>query len=154
MANYWMVRSDTNIRDLVEEGEFVAIGFEGTELGNLSGLSLEQIRERVGHLRTDGSSPNSISSTAGNLFRLTAEIKIGDWVLTSVSGNTILIGLITAKYSFNPLSQRQPHERSVKWVGKVARDRLSEPLRNSLGSQLTVFSVNQHGDEIREFVEA
>lgn len=153
MANYWMVRSDEHFQHLVEEGEFVAIGFSAAELGTISGLTKEQITERVRRLRT-GDKPRSIDSEAGNLFRFADGIRIGDWVLTAVPGNNILVGLIASVYTFDVSRPGNPHQRKVKWVGKVSRERLSDSLRNSLGSQLTVFSVDKHADEIRQVVEA
>ena len=153
MANYWMVRSDDDWRDLVEEGGFVAIGFGGVELGNIGGLSADEIRERVEKHRPDATR-NAISSNAGNLARFSREIVVGDWVLTGVNGNAVLIGLITSKYTFVGSKPNGPHQRTVTWIRKLPLNEASEQLRGSLGSQLTVFSVKPHAEEIRQLVEA
>ena len=114
MANYWMVRSDENIRDLVEDGGFVAIGFGGVELGNLAGLSRDEIQERVKPLNLEGS-PNQIGSHTGNLSRFVTDINNGDWVVTDVGDRQYLIGKVTSDYQYDASDPRHPHRRLVEW---------------------------------------
>ena len=152
MANYWVVRSDEHIRDLVEEGKFVAIGFGGEVIGDINGLSRDDIRERVKQRRPDAT-PNQIGSDTGNLYRFAKEIGVGDWVLTRVRGSTVLIGEITAEYTYVESHPDAPHRRDVKWMDNFSLDGVSELLRASLGNRLTVYRVSHHEDEIRQIIE-
>ncbi len=149
MANYWMVRSDETIRDLVEDGGFVAIGFGGNVIGDISGLSSrDAIREQVVKRRPDAR-PGQIRSDTSQLFRFAREIRVGDWVLTGVRDRQYLIGKITSDYRFDESSPGQPYRRSVDWhPRRLNRDDMTPYLKNSLGGQATLFNITKHASEI------
>jgi len=55
-----------------------------------------------------------------------------------------LVGAITSDYTYKPDEIKDyPHIRKVEWQGRVSRDALSAASRNSLGSTLTLFLVNE-----------
>lgn len=146
MTNYWVVRADVDIRDSVEAEGFAGIGFGGDQLGDISGFSRDQIRERVVSAHPD-SSPSQIGSAVGQLYRFTSVIQECDYVLTPVRDRKVLIGEVTEPYEFVE-NEPQPHRRKVAWRAIVSRDDLSLSLKNSLGGLMTVFSVKSHADEI------
>lgn len=150
MANYWVVRADVDIRDSVEAGGFIGIGFGGSQLGNLSGLSREQIRERVVSVNPN-SSPNQIGSDVGQLDLFVNAIKDHDRVFTPIQDRKILIGEIAENYVFL-VSEPQPHRRKVNWRATVSRDDFSDPLKGSTGSNKTVFSITKHANEIEQML--
>jgi len=55
------------------------------------------------------------------------------------------LGEIISDYRFSSheVGDEWPHVRSVKWLGNLSRDDLSPSTRNTLGSTLTLFSVNE-----------
>ena len=108
MTNYWMVRSDPSIRDDVEEGGFVAIGFGGVEIGNIEGLSDDQIRERV-EQRRPTATRNEIGSDTGSLNRFANSIRIGDWVVTGLENRQYLVGTISSNYKYDGSNTEFPH---------------------------------------------
>ena len=146
MANYWMVRSHTDIRDQVEEGGFVAIGFGGDEMGDISGLSREQITEKV-RQRWPDATPKTISSGASQLFRFEQQLQVSDRSSQTL-GRQYLIGKVTSDCRYDELYPGQPYRRSVEWFDKFSLDGASEPLRKSLGLPPTVYGVSHHEDEI------
>ena len=148
MANYWMVRSDRDIRDLVEDGDFVAIGFGGDVIGDIGDFSREQIEEEVRKRRPDAT-PRQISSDASQLFRFLRELRVDDLVITNLGNRQYLVGKIASDYKYDASTRGQPYRRSVKWQSSVHRDDLTPALRASLGSQLTVFTLSRHEAEIQ-----
>lgn len=44
------------------------------------------------------------------------------------------------------------HRRTVKWLKKISRDDLSQKLKNSMGSLLTVFNVDRHAQEVNGLI--
>ena len=153
MANYWMVRSAENIRDLVEEGKFVAIGFGGAEINDISDSSRDEIRKRVALLYPDAKS-RTIDSTARQLYRFKEDIQIGDRVITGVGNRQYLIGRITGNYWYEKKDPDHSHRRSVEWYPRrVERDEMTPYLRNSLGSLMTLFQVTKHEDEISRLLD-
>ncbi len=147
MANYWMVRSAEDIRASVEKDRFVAIGFGGDVIGDISGLSREQITEKVRQRRPDAT-PRQISSDASQLFRFAQQLQVDDIVITGMGDRQYLIGKITSDYRYDKSNPGQPYRRSVEWQSSIRRDELPLAIKNSLGSIATVFSVSRHGAEI------
>ena len=148
MANYWVMRSDWDIRDLVEEGGFVAVGFGGAAIDDINGLSRDRVRERVESHKLDAT-PGQISADTGNLYRFANAIQLDDWVITRVEDRQYLVGRITSDYTYVDSRPGKPHQRSVEWhPRRVNRDEMSPYLRNSLGGQSTLFQVTKHEEEI------
>jgi len=147
----WMVRAgnDNELADQVEGKNAVAIGW--SELGDLSGLNKrEEFKERYRQTSPDQSKPR-VNVNAGQIYRFVREIQAGDYVLTyDKAKREILIGVDDGVYTSDPslFSKDYPNVRKVKWLKRIPRDQFSPPARNSLGSSLTVFQINEHIDEI------
>ena len=89
---------------------------------------------------------------AGQLYRFRSEIAKGDNIVTySPSTRLYHIGEVKSDYLYETnLLEGPPHRRTVEWTKKVPRDRLALSTRNSLGSILTLFLLNE---EIAEEIE-
>jgi restriction system protein len=150
----WMVRAGDNneIADAVEANRAVAIGWSA--MGNLSDLRRrDQFKDRYAECYQEETSKPRIAVNSGQLYRFTREIKIGDYVLTYLqSSREILIGQISGEYNFDSqyIHPYYPHVRQVNWLRKVSRDEFSKPARNSLGSSLTVFQIDDHLAEVHK----
>jgi restriction system protein len=92
---------------------------------------------------------------AGQIFRFTREIDKGDYVLTYLKAEReYLVGTVTGPYQYRPeaFDADYPHVRPVDWLGKVSRDDFTAPARNSMGSTLTVFSLDDYANEIERLI--
>lgn len=153
MTKYWVVRAGWDIQDIVERDGFIGIGFGGDALGDLSGLSMEEIRPRVENApdRRDKKA-GYYTRAAGQLWQFINEIEEGDCLLTphrrTRNVRNVRIGLVRGAYEFSRGAPR-PHRRPVEWIRTdILRDGLSAQLRASLTGRMTVFSVNRHADEL------
>ena len=152
MVNYWVVRAGDAIKDLVEAGSFIGIDFGGEELGNLAGVSLEEVRQKVRERRPDASA-HQIGSVAGQLYRFSNVMKEGDRVLTPLKpSRMVLVGEVAGSYEFAS-REPNPHRRKVDWLTKFSRDDVSVPLKRSLGGERTVYRIDGHTDEIARLAE-
>lgn len=87
---------------------------------------------------------------AGQVRWFLREVSIGDAVATYLPARRLyLLGAITGAPTWR--EHGQPRARSVAWDRQVPRDALSEKLRNSLGSSLTLFQIAP--DAARELFE-
>jgi len=139
----WLVRaSDGDLIDLFDKGH-VLIGW--ADLGDLAAYKTkETLRERYRHLRPedpDGKVNNAVSV----LWKFASQLQVGDTVLTyDKHRREYLLGEIASAYRHQPkLNGEYPHERAVKWTHRISRDVLKPSSRNSLGSTLTLFAVNE-----------
>lgn len=154
MANFWMVRSDENIRDRVEKEGFIGIGFGGEAMGDLTGLSRDKVRQLVADHRGADATANQIGSTTGQLYRFANDIEVGDRVITMIEGRQYLVGTITSDYRYDMSPPGQPYRRSVEWHSRhVGREEMSPALKNTLGGLMTVFNVTRHEEEILRLLE-
>jgi restriction system protein len=153
----WMVRAGDNneLADLVEDRNAMAIGW--FEMGDLSDLrTREQFKSRYQEAFHDESQSRTNVNT-GQVYRFACVIGEGDYVLTyDKASRELLIGLMEGPYEHDlqVFSSRYPHVRRVKWLKRVSRDNFSAPARNSLGSTLTVFNVDDHLAEIGRIATA
>lgn len=149
-ANFWVVRAGRGsvYADQFEREGVVAVGWS-----EIDDLSSAQSREDFNQLICD-QYPNWKDgrqiATASQLYRFVRELSEGDLVLTPVSDTrTIKIGKIVSDYAYRPeVIEGHPHTRDVEWNREISRDELSVPARNSAGSSLTLFSMNEHTEEI------
>jgi len=138
----WVVRGGNNneIIDIVESQGIVALGLY--IVGDVSGLKTrDEFRER---------NPKS-----DQLFRFVHEMQIGDTVLTpNKATRRALVGRIKGEYRYDPsiADGEYPHVRDVEWQGSISRDDMSPKFRNSMGSTLTVFTIEGYEDEIRRIL--
>ncbi len=147
----WMVRAgnDNVLAGQVEVKSSVAIGW--VEMGDLTGLTTRsQFKQRYEATHAEDSQ-SRIPVNAGQIYRFARVMKTGDYILTYIQATRImLIGTITSEYIYDKavFSKEYPYVRRVKWIEKVSRDAFSESARNSMGSVLTVFNLDNHIEEI------
>ena len=146
----WMVRAG-NQNELIElfiDNSLIAIGWKG--LGELSEFpSREEVKDRYREVYPEHSK-SRIAVNAGQLYRFAHVMEEDDRILTyDKSSRTYHYGQITGSYRFDPGdSEDYPHIRPVDWQGEISRDEFSTPVKNTLGSSLTVFSLDEHLEKI------
>lgn len=90
----------------------------------------------------------------GALWTVSKGIRIGDVVLCPDGTGRYHVGEVQGNYHYAP-GQVLPHRRPVKWLPMVIdRAAMSEPLRNSTGSLLTVANISDYHQEIEQFLSA
>lgn len=90
----------------------------------------------------------------GALWTVSKGIRTGDVVLCPDGTGRYHVGEVQGGYTYAP-GQVLPHRRPVKWLPMVIdRAAMSEPLRNSTGSLLTVANVSEYHQEIEQFLAA
>ena len=150
MRNIWIVRAGRGgvYAEAYWEAGIIGIGF--TRTGDVSKLKTPD--EILAKLTAEN--PNvkkrRLIVQASQLFRFVHEVNEGDLVLTPIRDTReILIGVCRGSYRYIPgREDNNPHTRSVDWVMRIPRDRLSKRAKNSAGSTLTLFSMNDHRAEI------
>lgn len=90
----------------------------------------------------------------GALWTVSKGIRTGDVVLCPDGTGRYHVGEVQGGYTYAP-GQVLPHRRPVKWLPMVIdRAAMSEPLRNSTGSLLTVANISEYHQEIEQFLAA
>jgi restriction system protein len=154
----WMIRAgnDNELASLLEKANVVAVGWDA--MGDLSGLKTrEQFKESYIEAYPDHSL-GRVNVNNGQIYRFVRDIKESDYALTYLKDSReILIGLVTGSYEYKPnlfddLSQEYPQIRPVQWLKRVSRDDFSAAARNSMGSTLTIFNLDDHLLEIHQAV--
>lgn len=144
----WLVRAGdgNHLIDLFANGH-VLIGWAG--VGNLSDYpSKDALKKNYSEVRPE-EPEGKVNNAVAMLWKFCRGIKLGDSILTyDKSRREYLLGEVASDYRYQPkLNSDHPHERVVKWTKKVSRDALKPSSRNSLGSTLTLFWVNEEVQE-------
>ena len=151
----WVIRSGSkgdDVSHLFAEKSVVAIGWLSEDLSRLN--SREEIKERI-RVEYPESSDGAVNSYAGTLWRFLKDISVGDLILTPPTGSTeVWIGRCRGPYEYLPyvISDYYPDVRRVSWLKQVSRSLLSGPLQSSISSELTVFNVSKHIEEIEGLI--
>lgn len=154
---WWMVRAgDQN--ELVpdwEEKNVVSIGWP--ELGDPTMFQSREMLLRKAEDVYSEAKPASCRAWASQLWRFSHNIKIGDRVLTyKKDKREYMVGTVTSVFRHSPedVSEEYPNVLSVDWERrKVSRDLLSHKAKNSLGSTLTVFNVDDWKAEFEQLLQ-
>lgn len=94
----------------------------------------------------------SAGLACGMLHTISKGILKGDVVLCPSGKGDYLIGEVVGDYEYEK-GEVLPHRRAVRWFSNtVARDVMSEALRNSTGSIGTVSNISKYADEIENFI--
>ena len=94
----------------------------------------------------------SAGLACGKLHTIIKGIKQGDIVLCPDGERSYFIGEVVGDYEYQK-GATLPHRRSVRWFNRIiARDELSESLRNSTGSIGTVSNISKYVEEIESFI--
>lgn len=147
----WMVRAgnDNELADIVREENVVAIGW--AKLGDVSNLKTRDDVKRSYREVYPEDSSGRVSVNAGQVYRFAQEIQESDYVLTYIkSSREVLIGLVESPYEHvdDAYLDHYAHVRHVNWLKKVSRDDFGPRARNSMGSTLTVFNLDDYLDQI------
>lgn len=144
----WMVRNNGGdyADEFVELG-LVAVGWQA--VGSLQNLkSRKDIIARVQATWPEYKPMKAVVS-GSQLDKIANVMKVGDRVLTYDPAKRVYhVGVIKGPYAFDGnAAESMAHRRQVDWLGKVDRDQLSVPTKNSLGSTLTVFQVPKEAED-------
>lgn len=148
----WMVRAGEQAYAFEDfKKGYIAIGWN--DIGDLSDANTqEDIRLR--YLNAfPGEHSAKVANAVAMIFKFRHVLQKGAKVLTyDPETRTYLVGVVTGEYQFEPnLVRDHAHCRAVNWTGTVERDKLKVTSRNSLGSTLTLFRVN---DEVTADIES
>jgi restriction system protein len=143
MASAWMVRAGGG-GEFVEAFEkgFVAIGYG---VGDLSAFtSREGIRDLYRKTHPDVK-PGKAANAVAILVKFRLIVQSRDNVITyDPTKREYLVGVIQSDYFYDSGKMKGlPHVRKVKWERRVSRDLLPLSSRNSLGSTLGFFAVDE-----------
>jgi len=100
--------------------------------------------------------PNKTKPAAGHacgmLHTLCKGMEVGDVVVCPDGKGNYRFGTVTSEYSFVE-GTNLPHRRRVDWHEvSIARSRMSEQLRRSTGSPITVSSISRHFEELESIL--
>ena len=144
----WLVRAgeDGYLIDQFARG-FVAIGWH--KIGDLSAVTSEEEISELYNRAYPDEKPVKARLAVSMICRFRFILEKDQRVVTyDPQQREYLIGNITSDYYHNTdeISEaisNYAHLRKIDWLGRVSRDVLSVSSRNSLGSSLTLFSVNE-----------
>jgi len=146
-----MIRAgdDNELIEPFMKQHIVAIGWKA--MGDMSALTDRDSFKRAYALAYPDHSQGKLNVNAGQVFRFMREVHPGDLVLTyDKSTRVYSVGEVTSEARYSPSSLKEyPNLRSVNWSYSVRRDDLSPGTRNTLGSTMTVFSLDSCADEIK-----
>ena len=143
MSGIWMVRAGESgylAKDFANG--FVAIGFD--KLGDMTDVTTQDaIRQKYVAAYPDAR-PGEIGNPVAIFYKFRTVLSVNDTILSyDPETRDYLIGKIASDYYYKPGEVPDYHHvRKVQWEGRVCRDSLSATSRNSLGSTLTMFSIN------------
>ena len=133
--------------------QIVSIGWP--DLGNPKSFKTkEQILIKADSVYPE-EKPHTRNSWVSMVWRFSSEIEVGDKIISySKEKREYIIGSVTGTYSYEGTNDNPyPNTLKVNWETKtIARDSLSQAAKNSLGSVLTVFRVDQWGSEIEKLL--
>ena len=140
----WMVRAGEG-GYLIKEFEkgYIAIGWNDIE--NLTpSTSVDEIKDQYNSAYPE-EKPGKIAGSASMIYKFVVSIQKGDKVASyDPSKREYLIGEVVSDYFYKEGEILDYfHLRKVKWVGRIERDLLSPSARNTLGSVLTLFLINE-----------
>lgn len=157
MTQWWMIRAgdDNELIPVWKENGIASIGWP--QIGNPKEFhTKDQMNVKADTVFID-EKPKSRNSWVNQVWRFSREIRKGDRVITySKEKREYIIGTVTEPHFYDLTigNPDYPNTIRVNWeLTTVERDLLSQAVKNSLGSVLTVFRVDQWGDEIERLLE-
>jgi restriction system protein len=94
----------------------------------------------------------SAGLACGMLHTIAKGIKIGDIVLCPDGKGNYYVGEIASDYFYHE-GKILPHRRNVKWFSKqIAREDMSDELKNSSGSIGTVSNISKYAEQIEGLI--
>lgn len=130
----------------------IAIGW--SKVGDLSKLAAdrEAYRKAVSTAYPD-KKPGAIPNNAGQLFRFTHQMQVGDLVVyPSQRDRLVHIGRVEGPYQYDATTEPgYPNHRAVSWLRAVPRTTFSQGALYEIGSAMSLFRITNH---VGEFVKA
>jgi restriction system protein len=123
------------------ERGFISIGWN--DVGDLTSAATADDVRAAYTKAYPGAKPGEIGNAVAMIQKFRLVLKPSDHVVSyDPSRREYLVGKIVGDYTFKP-GEIKDHSnlRKVEWIGRVLRDRLSVPSRNTLGSTLALFSL-------------
>lgn len=141
----WMVRAGEGSRLFDEFKDKNVIGIGWNELGDLTKIKdINALKKLFSKIYPDASKGQR-DNNSGQIFRFINEFSINDNIVTYDSSSRLYsIGKITSDYKYSPKLIEYHHIREIEWTKEVERDSLSTQSKNSLGSTLTIFKINEY----------
>lgn len=94
----------------------------------------------------------SAGLACGMLWTISKGIQMGDIVLCPDGQGNYHVGEITGDYEYKK-GEILPHQRQVQWLSRnIAKEELSESLKNSVGSIGTVSNISKYAEEIEKLI--
>lgn len=157
MTKWWMVRAgdDNELIPTWKQEGIASIGWP--QFGDPKQYSSKNEMKVKANLVFSEEKPQTRNSWINQVWRFSREIQVGDRVISySKEKREYIIGTVTESH-FHDTSignPAYPNTLKVRWeAGTVDRDRLSQAAKNSLGSVLTVFRIDQWGSEIERLLK-
>lgn len=138
---------------LSAENPHICIGW--SKMGDLSGCT-DKDSISVKHAETwPNAKPKSRGQDVGQIYRFVVESQIGDYIVFG-DGSTAHIGVIKSDYYYqeNPQDQDPDYvnNKSVEWLKDVPYAELSAQFKNSLGSAMSFFRLNDYKSVVAELL--
>lgn len=140
-----------------KKGKYIAIGW--SQLGNLGWLidketGWEEARSELTkrYRKIYEGTEIQVGQGSGQVIKFVRGIKEGDIVvIPDMARGRALVGKVASPYEYKmdwgdgcPYQNR----KSIEWIGEVKREVIPTKLKNSMGSLLTVFSLDHRKQEI------
>jgi hypothetical protein len=140
---------------LSENNPHICIGW--ASMGDLSNYTNKAEMAAKYNETWPDAKPMTKAQNVGQLNRFVNEAKIGDYVL--FIDNKISIGVIESDYFYNNVSYEEQapdyvNYRKVKWIKKdIDRSVFSRSMRNSMGSAMSFFKLNDYRSVILDILK-
>jgi restriction system protein len=159
MKSYYRVSQGPGAQYAEEahKGGFIGVGWmPDTSLENESPADFREFNQKfVDIYITQFPEKTRIGAglACGQLYTVSFGIKKGDVVLVQDGKGEYFVGEVTGDYQYNP-KHELAHQRPVTWYPEnLARELMSEPLKNSSGGITTVINLTKYSDEIEALLE-
>lgn len=153
--SYYLVRIGEGSKYIEEgrRGNFIAVGWN--EVPNIITLgSLEKIKNALEKTSYQYNSAQ-VSAQAGQLFRFALEMQNGDTIVSPIGSGEYVVGKV-GDYYFDETPERgcpYKHRRKVEWQEEtISKEDVSTNLAYSLGSTLTIFSLEKYASELESLI--
>jgi restriction system protein len=139
----WMVRSGEGGYLFEEFQKFSIVAIGWNEIGKLNQSdSLDDIKKKI-RITYPEYKDGQIISSSTQIHKFLTRFAVGDSVVTyNKQTRNYMIGQIDSDYFFEKNTCEYYHQRKVKWTENKNRDELSADSKNTLGSTLTIFEIN------------
>jgi restriction system protein len=158
MRNYWLVRvgQANKYAAQAKSENCIALGWTEVDkdLSPFIKLEKKEFVQSISPLLKEAfpdRTPKYWEGSARQLYKLSSLMKIDDIVFVpNEKSSTIDIARVTSGYYYDTGSNELPyrHRRDVEWIISIDKNSLSTPFQNSVGSILTLFSLNSYSEDI------